>query len=144
MRKMEEQISKRDQKETLKRLYTAACAVKNEKQMEQFLREILTHSEQIMIGRRIWIAQLLLEGYTQDEIGERLQAGPGTIQRVSKWLNEKLPGYAEAVVHKGRRRNNKKQREHIDPLSFKALRKKYAMHFLLFNIVEKLISTDAK
>jgi uncharacterized protein YerC len=143
MRKTKEQLSKQDEKETLTRLYTAASAIKNKNQMEQFLREILTESEQLMIGRRIWIAQLLLTGHTHDEIGERLHAGPQTIRRVSKWLNEKLPGYGEAVIQKKRKKKGEHY-ERVDPLSFKALRKRYGMHFLLFNIVETLLQDEKK
>jgi uncharacterized protein YerC len=143
MRKMEEQLNKKEREETLGRLFTAASAIKNKKQMKQFLAEILTHSEQIMLGRRVWIAQLLLTGHSHEQVCAKLQAGPGTVRRVSKWLEEKLPGYGEAMKEKGRRpRNfNKKDYERIDPHSFKALRRKYPMHFLLFNIAEALIES---
>lgn len=140
MKKMFEQLNKKEQEETLQRLFTAASTIKNKNQTEQFLKEILTHSEQLMLGRRIWIAQLLLAGYTQQEIGQKLQAGPNTIRRVGKWLDEKLPGYADAIKRKDKRFKTKNNAEYVDPFSFKALRRKYPMHFLLFNIAEALIS----
>jgi uncharacterized protein YerC len=111
--------------------------------MEQFLREILTQSEQIMIGRRIWIAQLLLTGHTHAEIGERLEAGPNTIRNVSKWLEEKLPGYGEVLAQKRKKRSDGRY-EYVDPFSFKSLRKRYSMHFLLFNIVEMILQDEKK
>lgn len=138
MRKKKEQLSKQDQEETLKKLYTAASAIKSQKRMEQFLKEILTDSEQLMLGRRVWIAQMLLSGYLQDEICEKLECSPSTVRRISKWLNTKLPGYGEAVSSRGRRT---KVSEQIDPTSFKALRKKYPMHFLFFNVAEAIVSS---
>ena len=142
MKKKHDQLSKEDQKEALRRLFTAASHIKGEKQMEQFLRQLLTDSEQLMMGRRIWIAQLLLEGYTHNEVGERLEAGPRTIHRVSRWLNEKLPGYTDAVRSKGRkpRKGKGARSDRVDPTSFKALRQKYSMHFLLFNLAEEMLS----
>lgn len=142
MKKMKEQLSAKEQKETLGRLFTAASAIKNKHQMEQFLKEILTRSEQLMLGRRVWIAQLLLTGHTHEEVCAKLKAGPSTVRRVSKWLDDKLPGYADAVTEKMHKPRNKKHYERIDPFSFAAMRKKYPMHFLLFNIAEALFKKD--
>ena len=139
MKKKKEQLSKKDQEEALKRLFTAASAIKTEKQMKQFLQEILTHSEQLMLGRRVWIAQMLLTGHTHQEICERLETGPSTVRRVGKWLDEKLPGYADAVASNKNRTEKGKYSERVDPTSFYALRRKYPTHFLLFNIAEAIV-----
>lgn len=53
MKKMKEQLSSREEKETLRRLYSAAGAIKTSQQMEDFLKQILTHSEKLMLGRRV-------------------------------------------------------------------------------------------
>jgi len=141
MRKKLEQLSIKEQKETKGRLFTAASAIKSKKQMEQFLKEILTDSEQIMLGRRVWIAQLLLSGYTHEEICIQLKSGHSTVRRISKWLDNKLPGYAEAVESKGRKsRTNTNKSFYISPTSFTSLRRRYPMHFLFFNIAEALIN----
>lgn len=139
MKKMKEQLSEKENKEALGRLFTAASAIKNKKQMKQFLGEILTHSEQLMLGRRVWIAQLLLTGHTHDEVCAKLKAGPSTVRRVSKWLDAKLPGYAEAVATQTRKPRNTKHYERVPATSFTALRRRYPMHFLFFNIAEALI-----
>ncbi|MCA9362541.1 hypothetical protein KC906_04150 [Candidatus Kaiserbacteria bacterium] len=79
MKKKIDQLSEQEQIETLDILYTAASAVKGREATKAFLRDLLTPSERIMLGRRIWIARLLLQGYTQAEIGEKLQVGPNTV-----------------------------------------------------------------
>lgn len=120
--------------ETLDMLYTAAGAIKGREATKAFLKELLTPSERIMLGRRIWIARLLLQGYTQADIATELGVGFSTISRVEKWLQKQMPGYRNAIVEL--EKEMKKRQEKIDiahnPFSFKALKKKYPMHFLLF------------
>ncbi len=115
-------------------LYTAAGAIKGREATKQFLKELLTPSERIMLGRRIWIARLLLSGYTHAEIGAELEVGPNTVAKVDKWVQQQMPGYREAI--KGLEREMKKRQDKRDiaqnPYSLKALKKKYPLHFLLF------------
>jgi uncharacterized protein YerC len=136
MKKKLSQLSGSQQRETLDILYTAAGAVKGRDATKAFLRELLTPSERIMLGRRIWIARLLLQGYSQAEIGEKLEVGPNTIWRVQKWLNEQMPGYKEAI--KGMESEFKKRKaKRTDPFSLAGLKKRYPMHFLLFPVSKK-------
>lgn len=82
---------------TLDALYTAASAVRGRGSVKLFLRDLLTPSERIMLGRRIIIARMLLQGVSYDEIGSRLRVGNSTIGRVHHWLNDQLPGYEQAI-----------------------------------------------
>ena len=43
-------------------LYTAAGSVKGKGAMKLFLRDLLTESERVMLGRRVIIARLLIGG----------------------------------------------------------------------------------
>lgn len=131
MKKKLDQLSAHAQMETLDMLYTAAAAVKGRDATKAFLRDLLTPSERIMLGRRIWIARLLLQGYSQADIGKKLQVGPNTIWRVQQWLDDQLPGYEDAV--KGLEAElQKRKRSEVGAFTFRALKKKYPMHFLLF------------
>jgi len=66
--------------------------------MKAFLRDLLTESERIMLGRRILIARLLLSDATYDEFHLRLGAGHGTIRTVDRWLSDQVPGYEDAIA----------------------------------------------
>jgi len=131
---MMNQLSGQQQMETLDMLYTAAGAVKGRDATKAFLKELLTPSERIMLGRRIWIARLLLEGHTHADIGEQLEVGPNTIVKVDHWLKKQMPGYRDAL--KGLEKEMKVRSDKRDisqnPFGFKALKKKYPLHFLLF------------
>lgn len=131
MKRKLSELSEQEKIKTLDMLYTAAGTVRGRDATKAFLRDLLTPSERIMLGRRIWIARLLLQGYSQAEIGEKLKVGPNTIQRVQRWLNDQMPGYEEAI--KGMESEfAKRKKSKDDPFSFRALKKKYPMHFLLF------------
>ncbi len=134
MKKKLDQLTNQQQMETLDMLYTAAGAVKGRDATKAFLKELLTPSERIMLGRRIWIARLLLSGHTHADIGEQLEVGPNTIVKVEKWLRKQMPGYRDAI--KGLESELQKRQNQRDikanPFGLAALKKKYPLHFLLF------------
>lgn len=132
MKKKLDQLSNKQQMETLDILYTAAGAVTGRDATKAFLRELLTPSERIMLGRRIWIARLLISGHTHAEIGAMLEVGPNTIVRVEKWLSQQMPGYRAAIQGLEKEMEKRKSKGKDDIFSFKALKKKYPLHFLLF------------
>jgi len=134
MKKMIKDLSDQERMETLDMLYTAASSIKGRDATKAFLKDLLTPSERIMLGRRIWIARLLLQGYSQAYIGEKLQVGPNTIWKIEQWLDGQMPGYAEAIKGLEKEMKVRADKREIaqNPLSFKALKKKYPLHFLLF------------
>lgn len=132
-------LSKRQIIETLDALYTAAGSLKGRAVMKRFLRDLLTLSERVMLGRRILIAQRLLQGLSHREISRDLRVGTDTVWKVHRWLLDTMPGYEEAlkgmeIEFESRRR--KYARPELG--TFAWLKKKYPLHFLLFN------SNDAK
>ena len=109
-------------------LYTAAGSLRGRKDMKAFLHDLLTESERVMLGRRIVIAQLLLEGREYDEIISMLHVGNDTIWRVHRWLDEKYPGYRKAIEGMKEEMETRK----LGPIFMSRLKKKYPLHFLLF------------
>lgn len=134
MKRKPSDLSPEDQAFTRKVLFEAAKTAKDGKQLEKFLDGLLTPSEQIMLGRRIWISRMILENKRYEEISERLHVGPGTITNVELWLRGMLPDYGEHIKREMRRETEKRRREIIrmNPFGFAALKKKYPLHFLLF------------
>lgn len=134
MKKKLDDLSEQEKIETLDALYTAAGSISGREGTKAFLKELLTPSERIMLGRRIQIARMLLNGDSQAEIGAALQVGPNTIWRVEKWLSKQMPGYREAIAGLERELQKREDKREIamNPFSLKALKKKYPLHFLLF------------
>lgn len=133
MKKMLNELSEKEKIKTLDMLYTAANSIEGRDKTKMFLKGLLTPSERIMLGRRIWIARLLLAGVSSAEIGRKLKVGPNTIWRVQKWLDDQMPGYQDAIKDlENELKNRKRKGDYVEPFSFSSLKKKYPLHFLLF------------
>ena len=104
--------------------------------MKLFLRDLLTESERIMLGRRVLIARYLLTKMTFDDISERLKVGYDTIGRVQRWLDDQFPGYEQAIREMekefAKRKKGSDERRLYATSAIFRLKKKYPMHFLLF------------
>ena len=99
--------------------------------MKSFLKDLLTESERIMLGRRIVIARRIISGEGYDAIQADLKVGKSTIAKVHHWLSDQMPGYEEAI--RGMEEEylkRKRQRAPIESLAF--LKKRYPLHYILF------------
>ena len=129
----------KDRMRYLDTLYTTVSTLKSREEVKNFLRDLLTESERVMVGRRILIAQMLLKEKPYDEIIRELKVGKDTIMRVHRWLEDETEGYEKAVkelekVLNDRQKKLEKNRKYVDPFSFEGLRKRYPLHFFLFNL----------
>ena len=122
--------------EILDALYTAAGTVKGRAAMKLFLKDLLTESERIMMGRRILIARKLIAGDSFADINDSLGVGKDTVWRVEKWLHDQFPGY-ESVISAmekefaARKKKSDDKRLYATSALYR-LKKKYPLHFLLF------------
>jgi len=134
MKKKKSDLTDREIMKTLDTLYTAASSVKGRDAVKLFLKDLLTESERLMLGRRLMIARLLLRGTTYDEVRKRLGVGYATITRVERWLQDQLPGYEQALAGLEKEMDKRAVRAEIkdNPFSYAALKRKYPLHFLLF------------
>lgn len=134
MKKKQEQLTRKEYIQTLDILYTATSNLKSRTEMKAFLRDLLTPSERIMLGRRIWIARLLIVGTPQLEICKQLKVGRNTVWRVGKWLDDTFPGYEQAIKQLEKEMDQRAIKREIktNPFGYAALKKKYPLHFLLF------------
>lgn len=127
-------------------LYTAAGTVRGRAAMRVFLRDLLTESERIMMGRRILIARELLAGKKYDEVVESLGVGRATVRKVERWLHDQFPGYENAIKDMEKEFKARIPRQssptvrksrNFDSYLYATsalyrLKKKYPLHFLLF------------
>jgi uncharacterized protein YerC len=131
-----QQLEEKVRVETLDALYTAASALKNRESTKLFLRDLLTPSERIMLGRRILIARKLLSGESAQKIAADLKVGYDTVYRVGRWLEDQLPGYEQAIQEMEKEFANRKakyqDKKRYATEALYRLKKKYPLHFLLF------------
>ena len=143
MKRKSKDLSEKEKIQTLDALYTATSSLQGRDAMKMFLRDLLTESERIMLGRRILIAQMLMEGRGREDIMEALRVGPDTIWRVQRWLDDQFPGLENAIKNmqsiQGKR---KKKTEYAEPYTQAWMKKKYPLYYLLFPTLKK--RTDQK
>jgi uncharacterized protein YerC len=126
------ELSDKQRMTILDTLYTAAGTVKGREAMKEFLRDVLTESERIMVGRRLLIARHLIGGKTYEDIAETLRVGHDTIRKVDRWLNDQMPGYENALKGLEKELAKRAQRKLYATSALARLKKKYPLHFLLF------------
>lgn len=132
MKKKIGELSDKERIITLDALYTAASMVQGRSAMKLFLRDLLTESERIMLGRRILIARLLLQDETADAVRQRTGAGYATIERIRCWLKDQLPGYETAIAAMEKEFGKRDfRRKYAKSMLFR-FKKRYPIHFLLF------------
>lgn len=127
-----EKLTEKEVIRTLDTLYTAASAVKGREATKLFLRDLLTKSERIMLGRRIIIARMLINGFSHREIICKLGVGQDTIARVQKWLHDQMPGYEKAIEGLEKEFDKIQEKKLYAQSALYRLKKKYPLHFLLF------------
>lgn len=128
----------------LKALSAMAEGMHEKDAVTTFIYELLTESERLVLGRRVLIAQMLVTGHSQSEIREKLHVSPNTFTRTRKWLDKQIPNYGEAMKDFEKNRLGKKAGafSYTNPLSFGGLKKRYSIHFLLFNLADELFKRD--
>ncbi|MEK7136958.1 MAG: Trp family transcriptional regulator [Patescibacteria group bacterium] len=100
----------------------------------EFLDDLLTESEKVMLARRIQIAKRLLLGEAFEEIARSLHVGMATIQAVDRWLQRKFDRYRSDLppLMKTKRRV---PIGHLDPHSMRGIRARYPVHFGIINFL---------
>lgn len=81
-------IPKKQREAILRNLSAVLTKVGDERTMASLLRQLLTDSEVVMLGRRLEIAARLRRGQSYIEIREELGVGFATIQSVARWLQD--------------------------------------------------------
>lgn len=81
-------VPKKQREATLRNLSAVLTKVGDEKTMTALLRQLLTDSEVVMLGRRLEVASRLRRGESYIEIREELGVGFATIQSVARWLED--------------------------------------------------------
>lgn len=100
--------------------------------------DLLTESEQVMLVRRVAIAKNLIAGKTIQHICQELHVGITTVMSVERWLQAKFAEYRMALpplYEEARERALAQKERPVIPYTLRWMRRKYPMHFLLFNLL---------
>lgn len=127
----------------LDEFWTMIALLETKEDVKNFFKDLLSQTEAIMLARRIQIAKYLLEGLNYEEIREKLKTSYATISTVHRWLQGGFGGYEKLIpkLKKELERRYKIEQKKIkskESFSFEWLKKRYPLHFLLFNIFDSI------
>lgn len=72
-------------------------SLKKPQDIEDFLDDLLTPTERLMLAKRLAIALCLGKGYDYQSICDALKVTPGTVASVNLWFSYKGRGYKKAI-----------------------------------------------
>jgi len=131
MKRKTEDLSKEEIIVILDTLYTALSSIQGRDAIKLFLRDLLTPSERIMLGRRIIIARLLMAGETYGRIQERMGVGRTTVGRVQHWLDDQFPGFEKAIAGIEKEYGRRAEKKLYATSALHRLKKQYPLYYLL-------------
>lgn len=77
----------------MKELFEAVAELKNEKEISDFFRDLLTLPEITEFANRWQIVKLLVQKKPYLQIANTLNVSTTTVTRVAQWLNNGMGGY---------------------------------------------------
>lgn len=126
--------------------YDAVSTIKDKNEARKIFRDLFTPDEIGTMMRRIDVAVLLMLGFSYEEVVELLGVGKEKVRRVQQKLEKGGEGYALMVERLLKKRKNRKIRKIKNSRkaarienrpNIEYLKKKYPVHFLLWNIFDE-------
>ncbi|MDO8523800.1 MAG: Trp family transcriptional regulator [bacterium] len=138
-----ERLLNKDKYKLLHEFWTTLALLETVEEIQNFLKDLLSETEAVMLARRLKIAQLIYQGKSYESIQKTMQTSPGTIASVHSWLDGGFGGYLKGIQklrqELGRQAALQEKKEKSkDPLSLEGLKRKYPLHFMLFNAADEM------
>ncbi len=133
----------KERSKLLHEFWTTIALLENVDEIKNFFKDLLSETESVMLARRLRIAQLIYAGWSYEKIERALHTSTATIATVHAWLDGGFGGYIHGLAKlkeelKRQEVLQKKSEQAKDPLSLEHLKKKYPLHFLLFNAADDI------
>ena len=77
--------------------YQTIADLKSKGQVQDFLSDLLSQTEHVMLSKRLAIAVLLIKGNTYEMIRDTLKVSTSTIVTIKYWLDDEGKGYRKAI-----------------------------------------------
>ncbi len=132
-----DRLSKRKEESLAFDLVHALVATKSLEEAALFLQDLLTKSELRILGKRLRIAKLLLEGKPYQEIEGMLCVSHGTIAKISAWMAERGDGFRNII--KKLPNDPDKEGKWIEDSEWNQLKRRYSLYFWPELLLEEIV-----
>jgi len=130
-------ISNKERAILLTEFCQAISALNNIKETLEFLTDLLTKQEIIMLAKRIKTAKFLIQGKNYREIQNKLNISQGTIAKINHWLLESGEGFR--LIEKRTQRKEESKNDRTELSEFQKLKKRYPIMFWPQLIIEDIV-----
>lgn len=138
MAKFRKNLSKTEQEKLFIEFAQALGSLKSTVEMAEFIRDLLSEQETVMLARRLQIAKLLSAGQTYQKIREQIKVSYATIARVQTWLQLYGNGYRRVLERTQKNPPSQKN------LGLKKIKKSYPMYFWPQLLIEEIIKKSSE
>ena len=128
-------LSKQEQQELFIDFAKALSILRSSVEAAQFIKDLLSESEALMLARRLKIANLLSEDFTYAQIRKVMKVSDPTIAKVQTWLRLYGEGY-RIVIKRTKSSSSKANRE-----TWINLKRKYPMYYWPELLLKEIIKS---
>ena len=113
----------------------ALASVRTPVEAANFVKDLLTEQEAIILARRLQIARLLQQNFTYGQIHRTMRVGNSTVAKVHAWMDLYGDGYRTVIK---RTKTSSAKTKYPSPMSFARHRKNYPVHYWPEMLYKKL------
>lgn len=138
-------LTKTRRKKLIVNLCQSLASLKTPHEVAEALSDLLTPKEFETIGKRLQIAEYLLEGKEYSVIRGELKVGFSTIARVNTWLNISGIGFQTIMSRKPKKESKVENLdEKYDPYSWHNTKRRYSLYFWPQLLLDELFKQAGK
>ena len=133
-------LSKQQQNELFINFAKALATLKSSVEAANFIRDLFSKQESLMLARRLQIAELLNQGLTYAQIRKVMKVSENTIANVRVWLELYGDGYRTVLE----RTKTSEPKSDEGPLSWRNIKRKYPLYFWPQLLLEEIVKSANK
>ena len=141
---MRSKISISEREELLEEFCEALSVLKNPQEIMNFLTDLLTRQETIVLAKRIKIAKLLIEGKSYRDIEGSLKVSHGTIAKINYWLLESGEGFRMVTERTKKKKPKPTTSWDYAVKDWRKVRRRYPLMFWPQLLIEDIIKAMNK
>lgn len=127
-------LSKSEQEELFIDFVRSVSTLHNSVEAANYIKDLLSEAEVLVLARRLQIARLLSEGNTYQQIHKITKASSTTIAKVHWWMNQYGEGYRTVI----KRTESRPKQENGE---WRKLKNRYPMYFWPQLLLEEVVKT---
>ena len=137
-------ISNKEKEELLEEFCQAISVLKSPKEIMNFITDLLTKQEMIMLAKRLKIAKLLIEGKDYRSIESLLKVSHSTIAKVNQWLLESGEGFRLVAERTKKEKPKPESFWELAMRDWRRFRRTHSLYFWPQLLIEEIIKTMNK